>query len=818
MYRIITLIGIFFCFSQAFAQSQQIRFSFAEKEIPCGEIPKQVVLSVPLDGKDSVLLKETFSDCTKLIEVPKIPGVYSFTIRTQLYQPILLSFEVGPNTPDTIDLGELVFKDDVAQLEEVTVTGIQRRFIKVDADKTTITVQDNPVLTVSSIYDAILKIPGIVPYPGGGFAVNGQMASVYFENIPSSLSTDDLMNLLKSLPATSVENIEIISNPGASYDANVSGAVININSISKATKWMSGTLTLNYGLNQNNKTSPSLVLSGRRSKWSWQFQTGISYNERSLRTTSERSYTSFNPVAKMSSERKEQITSDYFYWKPSLTFRLNKHASLILNYNGSVSNWLTKGEGLTYSQEITPVVSFQNTYSQKGSNLNNEFIVKYRNNFDTLNRVLSFTAYYSDNVGNNLRKNMQRVSETDDYSLLKYQSGLSRFYARADAEIPFPKIKFNVNAGLKYSYLFNKNLGSYNLQNPSAAIFDNPFYIYSIDYRYNEDNLAAYVELKKGFGKKVSVGAGLRAENFTLNGRANGSTSLTRNYFNLFPSFNAIYRITPDINLIGTYSRKIGIPSYSQFDPNNNGYYDSYSTSVGNSQLKPNFYDNAELKFSVFDYMQLSAHYTHSQTLNLTEVIVEPNSLQTVQTFKTYQNVNSMSYFMSIPVPFGIFKQGMDFFNHPVDIDKISFLYLYGEHTKTYIDGYNYLGKNKGIWTFGVYSQFILPWKIRMNVDYYIANRGNYQIYTYLKNRTALEVVFSREFYDKKLKTSLSFQDIFNTERDVTRVAYPNLNLDGYTKWDTRIIWFKVSYSFGRYEKPESDGPAIPQRGDSGTP
>ncbi len=812
MTRIFGLICFMLLASNLLGQSQWIQFSVIGKEIPCEDVPKQVIISTKIAGKDSVLRKEQFLNCQQLIEIPKIQGVYSFTIKTQLYDPILLSFEIKANTADTIQLGELTLKEPVSELDEVTVTGIQRRFIQVDADKTTITVKDNPILTVSSIYDAILKIPGVVPYPGGGFAISGQIASVYFEGIPSSLSTDDLTNLLKSLPATSVETIEIISNPGASYDANVSGAIINVISLAKVTKWLSGTFTLNYGLNQNNKLSPSLVMSGRRSRWTWQFQAGYSYYERSNRSTYNKSYTSFNPVASLISERKEQTISQYYYFKPSVNIKLTKRSNLILNYNGSFSDNIFNGNSITSSQEIAPMVDLGTTYWSRNKGQNNDFIIKYRNEFDTLHRVLTVTAFYTTYWNKSRRNNTQREFAQEDFSVLDYKLKIQKYYFRADAEIPFEKIKFYLNTGIKYQNLRTNNIGSYNLQNASDAIFANPFYTSSIDFKYQEDNLAAYLELKKRFGKKVSIGAGVRAENFSLTRSSNITTSAQNNYFNFFPSFNAIYRITSDINLIGTYSRKIGIPNFSQFDPNNSGYYDTYNSSTGNTQLKPNFYDNAELKFTVFDYLQLSVDYTHSQALNLSEIVVQPNSLQSVQTFRTYNNVNTVAYFMSLPVPFGIFKKGLNFFNEPVEIDKISFMYLYGEFTKTQISGYDYLGKNRGIWTVGVYSQFILPWKIRMNVDYYIAGKGNYQIYQFTKNRSSLEVVFSREFYDKKLKTSISMEDIFNTDQSTTRLAFQNLNMDSYTKNDTRIIWFKVSYSFGRYEKPESDATGPPEK------
>jgi iron complex outermembrane receptor protein len=790
------------CFASA--QSQKVAFSLFSGEEECALIPKQIVLSRVVNGKDSLVQKDTFSLCLQEIEFPKLAGTYKLVIRAQKYEDLNLTFDITDQSPEHIDLRLFELQKKKSQLDEVTITGIQRSFIQVDADKTTITVKDNPILTVSSVYDAILKIPGVVPYPGGGFTVGGKSASVYFEGIPGSLGGDDLTNLLKSLPATSVEKIEIISNPGASYDANVSGAIINVVSLSGTSKWISGTITLNYGVNANNKALPSLVISGKTIRFSWQLQTGYSYFERSFRSVNTRDFTTFNPLVQLSTDRREKNTNGFFYVKPSLNYKLNRHTNLVLMYNGSLSHGVNRGTGVSSSQELSPAVNLSNSYRLKSAAANGEFSVKYRNRLDTLNRVLEVTAFYGNFSRNQLTQSTQIQEAENRYSLLDYGLKLQNIYIKSDLEIPFDKLKLYLKAGAKYRKLWVGSLGKYNLESTTDAIFQDPAYQLALKFDYTEDNLAGYVEMKKEI-RKLGLGAGLRVENFNLDGRSTATAASKNNYFNFFPSGNAIYRFSPDMNLIATYSRKISIPSYGQFDPNNSGYYDNYSASAGNLLLQPNFYNNLEMKFSVFDYLQLSVDFSNAPTLNLFELTVQPNTLQTVQTYKTYHNVNSLTYFLSIPVPFGLFREGMQFFEKAIDIDQISFLYLYAERTKTSVSGINYIDPNKAVWNYGVYSQFMLPFRIRMNVDYYFGSKGMSQIYYFTRPRPALEVVFTKDFLKKKLKTSLSFEDIFNTSQTNLRSAYANLNLVHYSKEDTRIIWIKLSYAFGKYEKATAD-------------
>lgn len=801
MFRIL-LVLLLFSF-QLIGQTTTT-LSVSIKDCPDGT--KKVLLFIEMNGKDSLIFRDSLPGCSGTFTFPKFIGNYRVSISAPQYTGVSKKFSIDETVPDSLTLAPVTLVKEAKQLDEFTVTGIKRNLIQVDADKTTVTVKDNPVLSTASIYDALLKIPGIVPFPGGGFTVSGKGASVYFESVPSNLNGEDLTNLLKSLPANSVEKIEITSNPGASYDANVSGAIIDIITLSKVSKWISGTITLNSGYNTNVKLLPSLVISGKNKKYSWQLSTGYSYIERTYKGNNDRNYTTFSPMVQMIAKDKDTTKGATTYFKPSVTFKLNRNTTVTANYNLNINEGKNRGESISESVGLPFNIDLNNNYSGHRNGLTNEGTVKYKTRLDTLKRSLEITANYLNFEQRRTNKSTQTINGTSNYNLLHYELNQNRFYVKSDLDVPFEKVKVLLRGGIKYSWLEARNIGFYNLQDTSASILDHPIYTSIIDFLYRESNLAGYIEVKKTI-KKLSLGAGLRAENFQLTPRGTTiPTAITTNYFNFFPSFNGIYRFNRDMNLIASYSRKIGIPHYSQFDPNNSsGDYDAYNTSAGNPLLKPNFYSNSEVKFTAFDYFQLSVDHSYSTSLNLNEIVVAPNSLQVTNTFRTYNNIQTLSYNLAIPIPFGIFTQGLAFFDQALDVDKLNFMYLYAERTSTKIAGYNYVNDNKPQWNMGVYSQFILPWKVRMNIDYYVGTKGTYLIYELTKNNSALEFVFSREFMDKKWKTSLSFEDIFNTSQYTGRSSFKNIDFNNYNKDDTRVIWFKVSYSFGKYEKPESD-------------
>lgn len=805
-FTLVLLLLLGFSFSGK-GQTVEVIADIKNSTSACDSSIKLFQIRWKTEAADSLVWSKQDTTCRLDVVFPLVSGNYILRVISSEYGKAELSFQVNANNT-YLDLGSVILGDNATQLEDVTITGVPKKFIQIDAEKTTVTVENNPILEVSSIYDAILKIPGIVPYPGGGFALGGQLASIYFEGIPSSLSTTDLENLLKSLPATSVQKIELISNPGASYDANVSGSIIDIISQGRVTKWISGTVTLNSGFNYNQKYAPSFLLSGKGKTYTWQLQTGYSNFERTTRYRSDRNYRYFDTMPVLTSSRKEQTIDQNFYFKPSFTYKINKNSSLQLNLGANRFVNDLSGSG----SSVNPTETLLSDFVRKGKGGSFEAGFKYRLTLDTLKRKIEISSNYNTILYTSNRLVTQTV-QTTDYTLLRNESNSGRLISRIDAEIPFPKLKFQLDAGAKWTYYSILSKGSYRLNDTSKLSLSSDIFDFDVPFYYTESNAAGYLELKKRFGKKLSVTAGVRAEDFRLNGRVNSYQLVNQHYFNLFPSVYGLYKITNDILFTTSYSRKINLPGSGQFDPNLTGYYDAFTQSTGNSNLKPNFFHRANAKLTIFDYCQISVDYSLSNSINLGEVSADSNSYTINQTYRTYNNVQSWSTFFALPIPFGLFTSGLDFFNQNIDVDAISFVYLYTENNKTIIPNYNYVNGNKSLWTYGAYSQIMLPRKVRLNIEYNFTATGMYQITENSKPIHELEVVLSREFFDKKWRASFTVQDIFNSNRTYNTISYAPLQIYSYYKQDTRIVWFKIAYSFGKYERPANNEEIIPSRG-----
>jgi len=742
----------------------------------------------------------TSTSCENEFTLPVDTGIYKMTINSFNCDEQDVTFVVRYGQ-HVITLGKTtLFQHKKAiTLSEVTVVGSKKEFIKVDADKTTYLVKDNPALSSGSMSDAIRKLPGVIVSPSGNLNLNGKDVAVYIDGIPSNLAGQDLKNYIQSLPANAIERIELIENPGASFEAKTNGGVINIITRTNSFESFSGTLNLHYGTSNNHKYSPSLMLNGRKKTINWQLQTGYNSHEVTDYNTVDRTFTSFTPNVLFFQDGTSKELNNNFYFRPMANFRINSNSNLILNYNLNIAGNRTNTPGIVHTENRTPAINYTNYYSNQNDNNNHEAVAKYKIRLDTLGKSLQITAYFSDYGKNSRGNSLLEQNNSYLYSINGINLNLKNYYVKYDIELPFKN--FQLNTGGKYNKVMAGNVGKYNLNSTQASLFDTPVYTDQIDFKYNETNLAMYAELKKKIGK-LNVTAGVRVEDLNFNSTVlQKDTSLSGGFPYIYPTFNLMYQFTPILNMTGRYSRKVSMPPYSQLDPNNNGYFDQYSSSVGNQYLQPNFYDNYSLNFSAFNYVNLSGNYSYTKNVSLMTLNTEPNSLVSTQTFTNYGNIRNLNFSLAFPVPFDLITRGKEFFKQPMDINKMSFLYFYIAYNRQIIKDYVYSnGSSNPFWVFVVNSQIVLPLQLRLNMQYFYLTKGTYQIYQVEHPIQYWLVDLSRKFLKDNLELTVeATEDVkqhisFNT---------PNLKTNFSNKNDGLIFWFKLTYRFGTFKSKE---------------
>lgn len=715
---------------------------------------------------------------------------------------MLLSIKAGDNAVQNIKM--LYFGMKTKQVKEVEVVADKKQMVKVDADKTTYQVKDNAALTTGSMRDAVRKLPGIVMSPSGDLNYNGKGVTIYIDGVPSNLSGSDLKNYLSSIPATNIEKIELVENPGASYEANTSGAVVNIVTRGIATQEVSGSVNMHYGYSEgDHKLSPSLMLLGRKNKLNWQLQTGYNWHQQTIWNTSDQTFTNTSPSVIFTHNTTQQNLTRNLYVRPMFNLRLTENSYIVFNYNLNIGNNQYDNTSNTTTKNFKPFndekeLDYVNKFYNPEKNRNNELVLKYKTMLDSLGRSMQITGYYSNFYKNSTGKSTQLLV-APVYGINNTNLNLNNAYGKVDFEIPFKKISFNV--GAKYNITNSHNLGRYDLGNLSSAVFETPVYNDSIDFNYNEKNLAAYLEARKTIGK-LSATLGVRYENLSYKSYVENLDSITKGSVkSLFPTVNLLYRLVPNVNLSARYSRKIAMPAYDQLDPNASGYFDQYSTTKGNQELKPNFFDNYSFNVSAFNYANFGSYMSYSKNISLLSNILEDENLfKTAKMSKTYDDIKMYGLYMSVPVPFGLITKGAKFFKEPMNMSTMSYAHVFLSCNFNDIGGFEYTNGLKPTWMFNLNTHVVLPLKLTLDGNWFHMFRGSYQIYTFKKAMNFWQVDLTRKFMKEKLEVTAEATQI---PSQTLKFSTPKLTTDFSNKIDGVTFWLKFSYRFGSFNSKE---------------
>ena len=792
------LIAVAFCFSSfAFAQQSPtyLELNSTLNAVACENdtAEREILLEKIEEGKKTKIGAYQSVGCKFTLTKNLDLGKYSFTISGLNIKESKLDFEITPENKARI-IQSVALSDKTNDLNEVTVYGNQRQYMKVESDKTTISIKENGLLNSGTTFEAVKKLPGVVTSPAGGLTLNGKGVVVYIDGAPSNLSGTDLQNYLNSLPANSIEKIELIYDPGASYDANASGSIINIVTNGKKMKGVNASFNMNYNFNKYQKPSPQILLNGKENNLSWQTMVGVNYIEGENRNKNGQDFTFFNPPVKLEQESFDHQTFRNVYWRTGLNYKLSDKSNVLFNYNMSLSSDRNDNE----SAALNNTINFENSGISKSKANNHELSLQYKTKLDTLGRTLDITAYT--NVFDRTPTSESTSFENNNYTFnnSNIDFGLTNYYLKYDFAIPFEKIGFSLSTGGKYNTTDVKNFGRYNFEQDSDAIFGSGIYESEIDFDYAEHNLAFYAEARQKY-KKFNFTLGLRFENFDVKREA--STVADKIEFNnsrFYPNASVLYQATEKINFSTSYSKKVSQPGYYRIDPNNNSNFNRYNTSVGNIALQPIYFDNYAFKISAFDYINLGANYTVAKDDTQFLFSAEDGELVSNRTFASFDKIKTFSAYLSFPIPLDyFFKSKEEFGKRMNELDKMNYIYMNIGYVKTDIEGYDFTFENKGMVNFSMQSQINLPWGIVNNMNYFFLPKGNWEIYRIEKPIQQFDISFNKDFMNKRLKVGVHCFDIFNANEVNALVEGRNLSTYFYEKQDSRTFRISLTYNFG---------------------
>lgn len=774
--------------------SQNVTISFEVKAIDQDCINSKLLKKISVESlsKNKIIFENSFDQCFIEINIPKSNDNLLLVVEAENYKSSFINFNLSNSINNKLKLSNIVLQEQKSlELEEIVLT-FKKENVEINANKTTIRVKGNDILENNSSYEALTKIPGVLNSPGGGgLSINGRGVTIYIDGIRSSLNGEDLNSYLQSLPANSIEKIELIENPGASFDANLTGAVINIITDRKKTEGYSGSISYAQKSNERNIYAPSLLFDIKKGKTSYQFFTGYTYFESLRKSEYNSEFTFFEPNVFANRNSILDAERSLFFFRPNFVYNINDKSKLIVNYKLNYYNNDVNNSG-SFDDGINLLFSENNIVEKKSFN---EVVIKYKKEFESNDDYIEFSPYYSNFKKNSTNFSTQLINGTDSFGIVDLDSDINNFYFKSDYNKSLKNLyDINLTSGIKYNYLKASNIGGYNLNNPDSNIFSTPNFNEFRRFKYEENTFALYTELSKKFDK-ISITAGVRWEDFNLISRTNNTVTNEFKTNNFFPSFSFDYKLNKSLKLLSSYSRKSTLPAFSDLDPNIIGNFDNFINETGNPLLNPNFSDNYRFSVNAFTYFNFNVNHTYLKDMNFRYFIVPDNSTLLIDSYRSFRNVNFTSITTSFPIPIDLILKGKQNTNNKSQ-DKMNYIYVTTIYNKHNVSSFDYNFEKKPFWYFNILSHFVLPHEIKLMAQYSHVTPGTYQIFELKKPINFFNVSIAKNFYDNKLKLMVAFEDIFNTNKINGYSNFTNLNTTYNDKLNTQLVSFRISYDF----------------------
>lgn len=586
--------------------AQQIEIMVSGKVTDTNDKALEGVTILVKNSVDSSYVTGAVTDTCGIFELPKVKAAkYLLELSMLGYKKQHLS--IHPQR-DQI-LPPFMLEEDTRQLAAVTITGM-RKLMTMKPGTTSFDMDAMVSGSQGNVLDALRSLPGVMVNEDGNVILNGQSGIQVLVNGKSTyLSGDKLVNYLRSIPVSSIKNIDLITSPSAKYDAAGKTGLIDIRtqkvSIEGWTaqantgyqqsadgKWnIGGRLTY-----QKNKLALFLDYSHYQGKYKSQLDIFREYN---LNNTEESPMVNINQYSKM----KDHNRGDW--GRIGMNYDINDKFSFEVSTSGTFFNKRIPGSTYTTIQKAdSPVDS--SLYTQSSTKLKQKafsggVLLNYKDEKDRTGDIsFDYLLHKHDQTLSMLNEMKDPENQILSNDTLKgdMNSTIQMYSAQGNWGMPLPG-KFKLYSGLKFTWVNLDNQALYdNLESGSW----NPNRGLSSRYDYNENINAAYIQVNGQIGK-FNLDAGLRLEQTRINGTHYSSdinrkdSAYSDNYIHLFPSLTAQYSIPETDNSISVlYNKRIIRPNYGDLSPFNY-IWDDYTRSTGNPDLKAELTDNIELAY-----------------------------------------------------------------------------------------------------------------------------------------------------------------------------------------------------------------------------
>ncbi len=643
-----TISFLFFSFIVQAQQSGKINGAIKSAE---GKPIEAATVSL-LKSKDSSLVKISISDKEGIFSFERIKNDnYILKVEAVGFSNYYSNAFAISSEKSSITIDDFKLEAASKQLNNVSVVS-HRPLIENKIDKTVVNVDASPTNGGLSALEVLEKSPGVTVDNDGNVSLKGkQGVMILVDGKQTYLNGQDLANYLKNMPANQLDQIEIMTQPPAKYDAAGNAGIINLITKKNKSNGFNGTVSTSAIIAQYFKNTNSLNINWHKGKLNLFGQYGYSYwqgfnniyIDRSLRDTIT---LPFNRYSDQHTYGKFLDKSNEF--KAGFDFFANKTTTYSFSVNGTIDEQTFTSSGVANIYDsLKNFVQYNDASSQTKTPLTNlGFDFNYDKKLDSSGQDLAIDADY-------LFYNTPGVQYSDNYlynadnspSELPYllngylPSLIDIFSLKADYKKPL-KHDATFEAGFKSSYVRTDNNAEYSLYNNGNEKWE-PDDTLSNHFIYKENINAAYVNYQKKI-KKFGMQLGLRAEQTIAEGdQVTKNISFNKNYIQLFPTAYFTYNKNDNNTFELSYGRRIDRPDYANLNPFQ-FQLDRYTYQQGNPNLQPQFSNNVEASYNYKGQLNITANYTRTTgMINDVLLSIKQPGDSNYTTYQTSQNIAS---------------------------------------------------------------------------------------------------------------------------------------------------------------------------------
>lgn len=737
------------------------------------------------------------------------PGKYVMTMESLGKIPSKKTFTLSEGKK-VLDFGKLFLNDDTQQLKEVTVVA-QKPLVKVEVDKLTYNLEDDPETKTSNALEMFRKVPMVTVDGEDNIQLKGSSNyKIYMNGKPSNLlSGSNASDVLKSMPASSIKNIEVITDPGSKYDAEGVGGIINIITTKNSLQGYTGSVRADAGtlgsFGAGGYISMKAGKFGLTANYGYHYRNSPWNDSYSERTTDADMLADGNPtLAEEKGRSKNKGPFNYGYLEGSyeidtlnlLSVGVNLHRGSHKSYSELDAELNTLPYG--GNPEDFRIYKFHRNSESKGTFGSTDVNVDFQHSTSKKDELLTLSYRFSQSPNDNEGRTEVEVQDGYYYLASEYpkwninDASTIEHTGQVDYTTPLFE-KHTLEAGVKYINRQSKSNTLEQIFNDSTNIWEDHSRVNS-DFQHTQHIYSAYLGYMARLGK-FGAKAGVRAEGTSLNAEFAKAPEMnfSTNYFDVVPNATLTYQLDMSTQFRLGYNMRIQRPGIWYLNPYINDV-NPQNISQGNPNLDSEKSNNVNLNFSKFTQkfsVNASVSYTfvnnsiqqYTTTANFPDS--DPRSQYNGALWNTYENMGK--------------KQSVGLFIYGNWSPTAWFrIYMNGGADYTDIKATDYGMGNKG-WSGRVFagSQFTLPKDFRINL-----HGGYFSPWIRLQGSMSpfyhAGLNISKDFLKKKLSVSLGAMNPFWKTMKMETTTEGTGFRDVSTNWrSAREFRLSVSYRFG---------------------